>query len=157
MPATRDVVELPVAEQEEVVEQPLGVREYWFETFRRVVVVPEDNNCFLISMDVYSRQWSFKVDESLELGISRLLYYRPNPEAIFKDIRGVEWCEIVGLEIVPSKRREIISFRVRLCGVNLSREFVWELYRRVVSYVEGRDPAKQPLKMPEIEDLGNKV
>ena len=151
MPATRNVVELPIAEQEEVVEQPLGVKEYWFETFRRVVVVPENNNCFLISMDVYSGQWSFKVDESLELGISRLLYHRPNPETIFKGIRGVEWCEIVGLEITSNKHREVISFRIRLCGVDPSREFVWELYRRVVAYIEGRDPAKQPLKCPEIE------
>ncbi|HIQ55405.1 MAG TPA: hypothetical protein EYH59_01810, partial [Pyrodictium sp.] len=67
MPATRDTIELPVTEQPEIVEQPLGVREYWFETFRRVVVVPENNNCFLISMDVYSRQWEFDVEESLEL------------------------------------------------------------------------------------------
>ena len=151
MPATRDIVELPVAEQPEIVEQPLGVKEYWFETFRRVIVVPEDNNCFLISMDVYDRQWKFEVEESLELGISRLLYYRPKPESVFADIQGIEWCEIVGLETTSNRCKEVISFRIRLCGVNPSRELVWELYRRVVAYIEGRDPAKQPLKYPGAE------
>jgi len=146
MPITRDVVKLPIARQEEIVEQPLGVKEYWFETFRRVIVVPEDDNCFLISVDVYNRQWRFEVEESLELGISRLLYYRPKPNIIFEGVRGIEWCEIVGLETIPEGRREVISFRIRLCGVNLSRDLVWELYRRVVTYIEGRDPAKHPLK-----------
>ena len=150
MPATRDTAELPVAEQPEIVEQPLGVREYWFETFRRVVVVPENNNCYLISMDVYSRQWEFDVEESLELNNSRLLYYHPKPESVFADIKGVKWCEIVGLETTtPKPFKEVISFRIWFCGAKPSRELVWKLYRRVVAFIEGRDPAKQPLKHPK--------
>ena len=45
-------------EQPKVVEAPLGVKEYWYDTFYRVVVIPEAaTGCYLLSMDLYVPGW----------------------------------------------------------------------------------------------------
>ena len=134
-------------EQAEIVEAPLGVTEYWYELFRRVVIAPTGSDCFLLSIDVYRPDWPYgEPDETLELDGTVLLYKRINelPGNIAVLARDVI---IVGLRVQGEDGivEETISVRLVVCGGKPSYEKVWGIYRTVVMMIEGRDPEKKPL------------
>ncbi len=117
--------EYPVRPQPEIVEAELGVREYWYNTFYRVVVIPLSNGCYLLSMDVYVENPDIEGEEDSSLQIpntpARLVYYRLEPDKALASLalpgqaRIEEALELVVLE--HDEGRELISARLRLCGL----------------------------------------
>ena len=146
-----------VAKEPDVVEAPLNVREYWFEEFRRVIVVPDNNGCMLFSIDVHRMYSSldeigFNVVSKVEDNDIHIVYYTiPIEIAPRLQDRKAEWAELV---VVKAADRHIEASDVRLyyCGISEfpDRDSVYEVYRAVVKLIEGRDPDENPLKAPEI-------
>jgi hypothetical protein len=162
MDKNEDVIP-PAAKQPEIVEGRLGVREYWFETFRRVLVIPEDN-AITLSIDVYKKlnglPEGYKVVNTFTLAQGRVrVYFLLFPEGILSKISlGDVKPSQHHLLVVEAqtrhgeKRLEAVNVRLTFTGVRNvpSREDVWRLYRSVVKVVEGRDPETEPLKPPEL-------
>ncbi|NPA05056.1 MAG: hypothetical protein GXO09_03055 [Crenarchaeota archaeon] len=138
----------PLRELPEVVEAPLGVTEYWFETFRRVIVVRMGDGCVLLEADLYRDGWGWSVDRVMELDGVRLVYHRLEEPGRFL---GARWGELVGLE--AGGRRCLIAARLLFCGVDVGREEAWRAYRMLVEAFEGRDPESEPLRVPPPEEL----
>ncbi len=136
----------PVRELPEVVEAPLGVTEYWFETFRRVLVIRMGDGCTLLEADLYRRGWSWEADRVLELDGVTLLYHRIDAGRF-----GARWGELVGLRV--GGREALIGCRLLFCGEEVDREKAWRVYRLVVKAFEGRDPGAEPLRAPPPEAL----
>ncbi len=146
------MVELPPARpQPDIVEAPLGVREYWFNTFYRVVVIPAGEGCYLLSMDVYVPSYQPTGRHLSTLRVEGepvcIEYYElPDPP---KPVRGrVEAAELVVLAYDGG--RELVNIRMKVCGLREppSREDVAELYRAVRERV-GFKPARPLLKAKE--------
>ncbi len=140
----------------DVVEARLGVREYWFETYRRAVFVPLPDGCTLFSIDVYTRDCNRiqgRVRERLSLGSVELDYVELEP-SIVNGVLDARVEEAVALLLRTQNRCEVITVRLKVCGVEgyPPRDVVWQVYRRVVMAVEARDPAVSPLQTPPLED-----
>jgi hypothetical protein len=158
----RESIVPPAAEQPDIVEARLGVREYWYETFRRVLVVPEDGGVTL-SVDVYRKLDSlpegYAVEDSYTLarGLVRV-YYLSLPKQLLAGLklRGSSpsrgWLVVVEARTRYGERRlEAVNVRLVFEGLDglPGRDEVWQVYREVVKAVEGRDPQVEPLKQPE--------
>ncbi len=144
--------ELPVIEEKE-----LGVKEYWYETFRRVLIIPlAKKNCYLLSIDVYKRLEP-GTDTGLvflsELGVQgsssvSLRYYELSEELVRKtSIRGVSPLLAEVVAVSSNEGLEISNVRLQYCGLDTapSYEEVRGVYREVVKTIEGRDPELEPL------------
>ena len=141
----------PASRQPDVVEAELGVREYWFETFRRVLVIPDSEGCYVLSVDVYSRgAVAGDVLDSEDVGPVRVSYVKLRVGDL--DLGGVSPDYAEAVVLYAGDRVETVNVRLRFCGVKSfpSYEDVWRLYRRLVELVEGRDPALNPLKQPQV-------
>jgi len=140
-----------------VVEAPLGVREYWYESFRRVVLVPEPPDCVLISIDVYRKYSSmndvgFEPASSLEVNGIGVSYYRI-PGDMLPSLEGLkpQWGELVVVD--AGDRVEASDVRLYYCGVKdaeaLTADNIYKVYRDIVRLIEGRDVDKNPLSVPK--------
>jgi hypothetical protein len=141
----------PASQQPEVVEAELGVREYWFETFRRVVVIPDGEDCYVLSVDVYSRgEVAGDVLDTEEVGPVRVSYVGLDVGDL--NLGGVSLEHAEAVILYAGNRVETVSVRLRFCGARSfpGYEDVWHLYRHLVRLVEGRDPALNPLKQPQV-------
>ena len=143
--------ELPVIEEKE-----LGVREYWYETFRRVLVIPlVKKNCYLLSIDVYKRLEPGNTTNLVpinELSVQgshvSLQYYKLGEDLARKaSIRGVQPFLAEVVAVSSSEGLEISNVRLQYCGLDTapSYEEVRSVYREVVKRIEGRDPELEPL------------
>ncbi len=132
------------------VEEAGPARAYWFENFRRVLLVP-DGDCLVVSMDVH-RVLDSVPDGTMwgpAIGDVRLGYLplRDAPSCC-----GARAAKAEAVILSTGNRLELISTRLRYCGVGLGdadRDEVWRLYREVVRSLEGRDPEEEPLRVPE--------
>ncbi len=132
------------------VEEAGPARAYWFENFRRVLLIP-DGSCLVISIDLHRvlDQAPDTVEWGLGIGGVRLGYLplRDAPSCC-----GAGAAEAVAVVLSAGERLELISARLRYCGVSLGdagRDEVWRLYRSLVEKLEGRDPEEEPLRVPE--------
>ena len=143
--------ELPVIEEKE-----LGIREYWYETFRRVLIIPlAKKNCYLLSIDVYKRLEPgtgtglvFLSELRVQGSSVSLRYYELSEELVRKtSIRGVSPLLAEVVAVSSNEGLEISSVRLQYCGLNTapSYEEVRGVYREVVKAIEGRDPELEPL------------
>jgi len=141
---------IPPAPSLPEVEEAGPARAYWFEGFRRVLLVP-DNECIVFSIDVYrvmnpapeGVEWGPRIG-GVKLG------YVPLREA--PSCCGAYAADAVAVMLSTSERTELISARLRFCGISLhdvSQDEVWRLYRGLVERLEGRAPAVNPLRVPE--------
>jgi len=140
----------PPAPLPEVVEAELGVREYWYEVFRRVLVVPDGDGCYLLSIDVYSTSPPAGEERAvLSASLVKLRYMAPGLEP--PRLNGVKPEYVEAVVVETPGRREIVNVRLRYCGLSdvPSHEAVAGVYREIVTAVEGRDPARLPLTAPE--------
>ena len=137
-------------------ERGLGVREYWYETFRRVVVVPlAESGCFLLSVDVYRLAEGVEEERVVgELAVGeddvRLVYLRLGEEEVSRlSLRGLKPVsgEVVAVVSSGGERVELSNVRLVYCGLDSVPGYdeVWHVYREAVLLVEGRDPEKEPL------------
>ncbi len=151
----------PAAPQPDIVEARLRVKEYWYETFRRVLLIPSsDDRCLLLSIDVYAKLEklppNFRLRASFQLAGDRVrVHYLDIPvdmlgEASLGNVKP-KTAELLVVEAVKDGRLEAVNVRVTYCDLNVtpSRDEVWQVYRSVVRLVEGRDPEREPLKAPE--------
>ncbi|HIQ24122.1 MAG TPA: hypothetical protein EYH50_03645 [Pyrodictium delaneyi] len=147
----------PAAEQPKIVEAWKGVTEYWYEEFRRAIVIRDANGCIVISLDVYSRLNAlppeYRVEGRLEADSSVEVLY-VNASAIAEKIQGVkpEKIELTIIRTVVDKeeRYEVSDVRITCCKCrNLSYDDVYRVYRSVVEVIEQRDPETSPLTPPQ--------
>ncbi|ABM80288.1 hypothetical protein [Hyperthermus butylicus] len=148
----------PAAEQPEIVEAEMGVAEYWYETFRRVLVIPAGNGCVLLSVDVYSKLdglEGLEILEVVESGRVKVYYARyPGKPPSLDSLEPVK-AELVVVEALNpdvGHRVEAVNVRLLYCGLKGKPGYqeVWSIYRRIVVDIEGRDPEKSPLRPPEL-------
>ena len=143
--------ELPVIEEKE-----LGVREYWYETFRRVLVIPlAKKNCYLLSIDVYKRlerNSTINLVSISELSVRSshvsLQYYELGEDLARRaSIRGVSPLLAEVVAVSSNDGLEISNVRLQYCGLDTvpSYEEVRSVYREIVKTIEGRDPELEPL------------
>jgi len=141
----------PASEQPPIVEAELGVREYWYETFRRVLVIPDGDGCFLLSVDVYTplRGEEWREGGRLEAAGVVLHYLQLAGSGLALGGNVPEAAEAAVVE--AGGRRELGNVRLRYCGLAAppSYDDVYRVYRRLVTALEGRDPATSPLQAPE--------
>ena len=147
----------PAAEQPEIVEAELGVKEYWYEVFRRVTVIPS-GSCTILSIDVYKLLDAPPKDvEPIVLADGRVkAYYVPLDSSAIPPLgsgikAGGANMLVLEADTPVGKRVEAVNVKVEYCGLNSTPSYdeVWTVYRAVVRLVEGRDPATQPLEAPE--------
>ncbi|KSW11314.1 hypothetical protein CF15_00110 [Pyrodictium occultum] len=151
----------PAAEHPSIVEAWRGVTEYWYENFRRVLVV-RAGGCTVLSIDVYRKldgiPPGYRVAGRLQAPDAPVeLIYLEAPELA----RSLESLGLrpdrVELVVVHSSgeagdRYEAGNVRITCCSSacgGLSYSDVYRLYRRIVEAVEGRDPEEKPLRAPE--------
>jgi len=139
-------VENTVSPMPTIEEKELGVKEYWYETFRRVVVVEDKQGCFLLSMDIYRKleglPTGLPVKDELKVPdtVTRLVYMEL-PGDWVKDLalRGKEpiRAEIVGVVNEEDSRVELVNLRLLYCGLNTppSYEEVEKLYKVVTRII----------------------
>lgn len=138
---------MPVIEEKE-----LGVKEYWYEGFRRVLLIPS-GNCIVIIIDLYKPGWSInRIDDVMQVNRLSIVFSTMNEHEIELEGKKPTKLELVGVKVDNSI--ETIAANMIFCGIERqpSYEDLWVLYRKIVSMVEGRDPEKQPLK-PEYAPL----
>jgi hypothetical protein len=141
---------------------PQRVCEFWFENFRRAVVIELEGGskgaCFFTSLDIYAT-----VGDASELGpvvaeLSsehagvRLLYVNVTDKlSTFPVSRGELVLVETGSNKEGEKRLEAVNVRVKFCIEDKSRleDYVRQLYYTSVRIFEGRDPEKEPLRVPE--------
>ena len=131
--------------QPATVEAPLGVREYWYDTFYRVVVVPVPGGCVLLSADVYSKRGpEGPSTEAIGFGEPpvSLHYHRLSPEELGLSVGWgrIEWVELVTLDY--GSGRELVNARLLVCGVNgyPSYEDVEAVYRQLRRALGAAEP-----------------
>ena len=113
----------------------MEVREYWFETFRRVLVVKLSNETF-ISIDVYNDSWKYNIDSELEIDNVKLMYHNINPANLGLDPKQ-DLIELTGVDV--GSKREVVNVRVRIKSREVDDDFIKKLYIKVVKLVENRD------------------
>ncbi len=142
----------------ELVEAELGVKEYWFENHRRAIVATASPNCIFISIDLYSEKEPEKCSTTGEtrpittptslLAANTSIEYIPydNPRELELNNTAPHRAWLVYLRTPISC--EIIGLQAIYCGIEKSipKRSLWELYRRIVLRIEGRDPAEKPLR-----------
>ena len=109
-----------VRPQPAIVEAPLGVKEYWYDDLYRVLVVPVEEGCYLLSMDVYVEGCCKGEGEervAVEAAPVALSYHELGVDKL-KLLEGVrvEKAEVVVLEYDGG--REAITARLLLCGLS---------------------------------------
>lgn len=141
-----------VEELPSIVELDLGVREYWYEGFRRVIVVPDSDGCVLLSVDVYRRgavggDAGAALDTGANGGLA--LEYR-QVEMDGLEIRGQEPSMVEAVVLRVNGRVETINVRLRYCGLPSvpNYEEVAGVYKRLVSVIEERSVDEAPLSPP---------
>jgi hypothetical protein len=153
----------PLPALPDIEEKDLGVKEYWYETFRRVLIVPiKEGNCYMLSIDVYKRLEHQEAVVFLESDASRhnalsgdevSLIYKPLREESLSRfvLNGVKPAKGELVAVVSkdngNKRVEISDVRLIYCGLKgvPSYEDMRNVYNEVVRAIEGRDPLKEPL------------
>ncbi|MET1128125.1 MAG: hypothetical protein ABWW70_02260 [Thermoproteota archaeon] len=141
---------------------PQRVCEFWFENFRRAVVIGLEGSsrgtCFLTSLDIYAT-----VDDPSELGpvVAELSSEHAGVRLLYVDVTdklstlNVSQGELVlvetGSDREGGKRLEAVNVRVKFCIEDRSRleDYVRQLYYASVRIFEGRDPEKEPLRVPK--------
>jgi len=113
----------------------MEVREYWFETFRRVLVVKLSYETF-ISIDVYKDSWNYNIDSELEIDNVKLIYHNIDPAVLGLDPRQ-DLVELVGVNV--GSKREVVNVRVRIKSRDVDDDFIKKLYINVVKLVENRE------------------
>jgi len=113
----------------------MKVREYWFETFRRVLVVKLFDETF-ISIDVYKDSWNYNIDSELEIDNVKLIYHNINSADLGLDPRQ-DLVELVGVDV--GDKREVVNVRVRIKSRGVDDDFIKKLYIKVVKLVENRE------------------
>ena len=103
------------------------VKEYIFDRHKRVIVVFE-NNATLLSIDVYSNEWSYPIDYEMRDKDVSIIYHRINGEEL-----GAKWIEIVGLK--TTDRIETINVRVLYDG-NIDEDKIRETYCWALEKIE---------------------
>ena len=148
---------LGVEEQPNIVELDMGVKEYWYETFRRVLVIPTSSDCYFLSIDVYSETSTLAMPQIHRLSIGTnmpsIIYVEyPSPPTL----RGLK-PKMAELVIVSSEQQgrtiyQIVNARLMYCEIKEypSYEEVGELYNEVIKAIENRDPKESPLKTPPL-------
>ena len=142
----------PVEELPSIVELDLDVREYWYEGFRRVIVVPDDDGCVVLSVDVYQRgAVGGDVGATLEVGADSapILEYR-RVETRGLEIQGQEPSMVEAVVLRTNERVETINVRLRYCGLASIPDYeeVGDVYKRLVEIIEGRSVDEAPLSPP---------
>lgn len=148
----------PAAEQPKIVEAWKGVTEYWYEKFRRALVIRDTNGCIVVSLDVYSQLGAlppeYQVKDRLETGSPVEVLY-VDASAIAERIHGVkpEKIELTVIHTVADgkERYEVSDVRITCCNCgNPSYDDVYQIYRSVVELIEQRDPEVSPLTPPQL-------
>lgn len=145
------IPKLPLIEDKE-----LGVREYWYETFRRVIIVPlREDNCYLLSIDIYKELDnvpSGMVKDSLAIDKSdvEIMYVDLGKEIRDRlELQGIKPRNIELVIVVSrdSKRFEASDVRLQYCGLSgvPSYDEVERIYEEIVKLIEKRDPSREPL------------
>jgi len=147
----------PAAEQPEIVEAWRDVKEYWYETFRRVLLIRDANGCIVLSFDVYSKL--DRVPQEYKI-VSRLGTGAP-VEIIYADasnlVDGIDYLKPDKVEIViihshgeVGERYEISDVRIVCCSCrDLSYEEVYNIYRVIVERIEQRSLESSVLEPPK--------
>ncbi|BEP18642.1 hypothetical protein PYJP_19940 [Pyrofollis japonicus] len=153
----------PLPALPDIEEKDLGVKEYWYETFRRVLILPlKEKDCYMLSIDVYKRLERQEASMFLESETSEhnvlssneiFLIYKPLHEESLSRLvlNGVKPAkgELVAVATKNNgdKRVEISDVRLIYCGLKgvPSYEDVRSIYNEVVRVIESRDPLKEPL------------
>ncbi|BES82636.1 hypothetical protein PABY_22030 [Pyrodictium abyssi] len=147
----------PAAEQSKIVEAWKGVTEYWYEEFRRALVIRDTNGCIVISLDVYSRLDAlppeYRVKDRLETGSPVEVLY-VDASAVAERIHGVkpEKIELTVIHTVAGgeERYEVSDVRITCCNCrNLAYDDIYRVYRSVVELIEQRNPEVSPLTSPQ--------
>ncbi len=112
----------------------MEVKEYWFETFRRVIVIKLPMETF-ISIDVYNDKWNYSINSELCINNKKLIYHKLNPTIIGLDSQQ-DSIELVGVNI--GDRYELVNVRIRIKSRSVSDNFIKSLYSKVIEIVEKR-------------------
>ncbi len=136
----------PASKQPEAVEAELGVREYWFETHRRLIIIPDGDEA-VVSIDVYAEVPCPPGEPVLEAGGARLHYV---PLEGIKAPPGLEVRESLLTILETLEGCEAVNVRLRAAAGKISREQALALYRSAVLVVERRDPFESPLPSPPL-------
>ena len=137
----------PPPQLPELVEAELGVTEYWLDGgFRRALLIPDEGDCWLLSLDLYAKPESVRGELLARLAA-------PTAAGTVEELVSLEELEGLGrVELVYLKaggRLELVEARLRTCRGKPSLERVREIYRRLVLLLEDRDPEVEPLQPPE--------
>ncbi len=131
-----------------------GVREYWFEDFRRMLVIV-DGEEVLVVVDLYREPYqgraaagSLTVETANGTSVSYI--------DVTEELRSLLGENVISGEVVvldTNGRRELVGARLRLpyhaIGLVDSYGNAWNTYVAIVRAFEGRDPEKKPLRPPE--------
>jgi hypothetical protein len=140
----------PFSPQPSIVEAELEAKEYWYETFRRVLVIPDGSGCYLISIDVHSLGKPSGEEAGVMEAPGVKLRYLSVPASEFK-VGDVEPLSAEVVVVETGERVETVNLRLRYCGLKEAPGYsvVETLYRKAVMLIEGRDPEREPLTPPE--------
>lgn len=103
------------------------VREVWVDEHTRALVIPLETGKTVVSMDFYSRGWSFPIDEEVRVGSSTLIYYRPSSLSQEVSRLGVYKVEVIGH--VTDDTKETISIRAWVEKADPTDREVIEIYK----------------------------
>ncbi len=135
----------------------MGVREYWYETFRRVLVIPTSDNCYFLSIDVYKETRALATKQIHRLSVDTTdtplaIIYAEYPSPPILQESKPEIAELVAIRIGQGDNTmyQIVNVRLMYCGIKNypSYEEIGELYNEVIRVVEDRDPRESQLEPP---------
>ena len=132
-----------------------GVREYWFEEFRRMLVV-NDGDEVLVVIDLYRGNYHVDSDGAQRLVAETASDIGISYVDVTRELRDLLDADVLSGELVvlsAADRRELIGIRLRLPPhakrLVDSYDSAWSTYAAIVRAFEGRDPEKAPLQPPE--------
>jgi len=148
---------IKLAQHPKIVDQELGVREYWFEGFRRAITVFYQNeNCIFVSVDLYreisqedSEQAVAKISiDSVEMILSSMSEDRKSKLRLL----GIEPKNALLVLLRSPAGVEVIGSYLTYCDIHREPSYneLWELYRQLVMLIENRDPEIEPLTPPTL-------
>jgi len=76
-----------------------GIREIWIKGHYRALIMPvKGTNIAIVSLDIFSNKWKFKIEEEAKIDNTSLVYARFSPEELgIKSVNNpVEKIELIG-------------------------------------------------------------
>jgi len=90
-----------------------GIRELWIKGHYRALIMPtKEDNTVIVSLDIFSQKWKFKIEDETRINDIKLVYARFKPEEIGLNntVNSIERVEIVGA--IGSNFTQTISARI---------------------------------------------